>query len=533
VTFPKNLFRAGGTAFALILSVPLTLHAQDVAIESEHARQMKELEAQGPPLPSADAEERNQLLKDGTLLPLKATGKRGPKSATPKVSDDFIVFGYTQSDAFQTYTDFYRWESLTHVASPFVSFAADGTVSVGNENVWLNRDVQLQAGGAAEAAGVKVILTMLNTGFDVSVINSVMTSPSARTTLIGEIHNLVATGGYCGGVTFDFEPFLWNSSARDGMVTFFQDLRTDLDTIDPNLEISIYADPSASATQWNLPAFTPNIDYYLYSCYDYATGSTAHAISDFNNYIAGVDDFYMDGGVPADKMVMVISTYSGRWSAVTAYNTSSGSSRVAGGFTDGLYETTEWQSFGGPQTENYVQGDEVSWHTWNDTGTDYTRTWDSPTSIEYKFRHALSNQDSDGVHNGKRLRGVGFWSLIWLAETNSYDPITTSSAGKTRMYPQVFQLAQETLHAPGDTKYVATGFECLDFRWRDPNEGADDVGDTDLNTSRGIVTAPRRRRTPGQHHQRHAGQLRLRKRRRQQALLPLRAPRRQPRHHPP
>jgi hypothetical protein len=141
------------------------------------------------------------------------------------------------------------------------------------------------------------------------------------------------------------------------MVTFFQDLRTSLDTIDPNLEISIYADPSASSTQWDLPAFTPNLDYYLFSCYDYATGTSAHAISDFNNYVSPAStSFYMEGGVPPNKMVAVISTYSGRWSGVTAYNTSSRHVPCRGWLHGRpLRDDVVAVSSADPQTENYVR----------------------------------------------------------------------------------------------------------------------------------------------------------------------------------
>jgi hypothetical protein len=382
---------------------------------SVHAEQMRQLESEEPLAPSDDASERRAMEKDGSLFPLKAAGSKAVRAAKPTVDEDFIVFGYAQSyGSAGTYTDFYRWSGLTHIGSTFVSFDSAGGINTANENVWKNRDANLKAGGAAQAAGVKVIMVCLNSGFDVAVINSVMTSATARAALITEIHNLLAADTYRHGVSFDFEPFAWNSSARAGMVTFFQDLRTSLDTIDPNLEISVYADPSASSTQWDLPAFTPNLDYYLFSCYDYATGTSAHAISDFNNYVSPFTSFYIEGGVPANKMVAVISTYSGRWSGVTAYNTSAGTNRVAGGFTDGLYETTLWPQFGGPKTENYQTGDEVSWHTWLDSGTatNYVRTWDSPQALEYKIRAALSNYTSERHQREQREAASRGWLLV-------------------------------------------------------------------------------------------------------------------------
>ena len=122
------------------------------------------------------------------------------------------------------------------------------------------------------------------------------------------------------GVSFDLEPFAWSAAARIGLTQFLGDLRTALDVIDPTLEISIYGDPTPSSTQWDIPGMEPNLDYLLYSCYDYASSNTAHAISDFNNYINSINDFYIDGGLPPEKMVAVISSYSRRWDGITAYN---------------------------------------------------------------------------------------------------------------------------------------------------------------------------------------------------------------------
>jgi hypothetical protein len=87
---------------------------------------------------------------------------------------------------------------------------------------------------------------------------------------------------------------------------------------------------------------------------------------------------------------------------------------------------------------------------------------------------------------------------MWEAETSSYDMNRRINrgdqlAGKTRMYPHVFQTLPGDPARPRRRRGTSiTGFECLDFRWRDPNEGADDVGDTrpECRGARSIVTAP-------------------------------------------
>jgi len=464
--------------------------------DAPHARQMREMPAEET-APGADAIERAELEARGELFPLLKAGPDAAKAATPNIKPGGIVFGYVQNSAGGTYPDFYHWESLTHVGSQFVSFASDGTISTANENAWRNRDATLRAGGVAQAAGVKVIMVVLNSGFDVAVINTVMTTPAARTTLVDEIvalladdNNVAGGANYSHGVSFDFEPFSWSSAARDGMALFFQELRSDLNAAGlASHEISLYGDPTPSDTQWGASSigFAPQMDYLLYSGYDFASGLTPHAITDHNGALNNFD-YYFDRGIAPEKFVYVISSYSRNWTGTAAYNVA-GTSDLAEGFTDGLYDTTLNPRFGGPFAENYVTGDEVSWYTYNDGTNNHAVTFDSPQAMAVKVGSTLG-YPSPGAWQGRRLGGVGFWSLMWMAETASWDPISNSAQAKTRTYPHIYQACQEILAPSGREELLVTGFEGLNFRWRVPTEGPDDVGDTDANSTRAIVSAP-------------------------------------------
>lgn len=131
-------------------------------------------------------------------------------------------------------------------------------------------------------------MVVLNSDFDVSIIDTVMTSSAARTTLVNQIANLIKADAYCQGVSFDFEPFSWSAAARDGMTLFFNELRT---ALPPPYEISLYGDPSPNTTQWDIPGIEPNLDYLLYSGYDFGTGNAPHAITDHNSGIAQMGNF--------------------------------------------------------------------------------------------------------------------------------------------------------------------------------------------------------------------------------------------------
>ncbi len=485
----KTLFVA--IAGSAILAIPVFAQTPD----APHQMLLEET-----PLPDPEGEDAREyrfLEESQQLFPLKNARRKSlpvRKTATPNSEPNSIVLGYAQTyGSSGQYTDFYRWEALTHVASTFIRFDSNGNIE--NPSTWSGRDSNLRAGGAAEAAGVKVLMTILNTGFDVSVINTVMSSPSARGNLVNNIVSLLQNDGYSHGVTFDFEPFSWNSAATDGMALFLQELRGDLDAAGlTGHEISIYSDPTPNDTQWKVSEIAPWLDYMLYSGYDYATGLTPRAITDHNSTIPQMDFYFDDGGtatpddgIPPEKFVYVISSYSRRWTGTTSYGVA-GSFQNAQGFTDALYDTTLNPNNGGPYFNNYVTGDEAGWYTYNN-GSSRTVTWDSPESLTLKIGSSLA-YDGTGTYAGRRLAGVGFWSLLWMNETSSWDPISSSSAGKSRTYPHIYQICQELRAPAGQKNFVVAGFEGLNFRWRDPNEGPDDFGDTDNNSTRAIVSAP-------------------------------------------
>ena len=302
-----------------------------------------------------------------------------PRSSTPALAPGFINFGYIQSESILTGL---RWNALTHVGTLFVDFLADATLQ--NPSAFTGRSSILKAGGAAQAAGTKVILVVRNDNFDETILDAVMQSPTLRTTLINNIVNLVTADTYCGGVSFDFE-FSWGAATRDGISAFMQAMRAALPA---QYEVSVYTHAIYSTTYWNIAAIAPYINYMLYSTYDWGTGNTAHAIADYNNCVPYWHD-YLAAGLPPEKLVLVWASYSRRWTGINAYN-AVGSSPVSQGFTDGLYDTTLRTSFAGPWASNYVTGDEVEWYTYNDGTDNITATWDSQRTLELKIRAALS-----------------------------------------------------------------------------------------------------------------------------------------------
>lgn len=416
----------------------------------------------------------------------KAADVSPDKRATPAVASDFISLGYVQNNDIRFHI---RWNALTHVAVPFTVFDADGNFT-NLTSSWNNRPAEYQAGGAAARAGTKVLMTL--NSFDDGpggAIEQVFQSPAKRANLVANVASALKNdpGNYNAGVNVDIE-FSWNATTRDGITAFFQELRAAFDA-DPalqNKEISVYTHPTYNALLWNFDAttgITPHIDYMVYSGYDFGTGNAPRAVSDQDNLLVQARN-YMNAGLPPEKLVIAYSTYGRTWNNVTAYGVNSGAAGSTGrGLTDGVYDTTINPS--GPYTEQFQATDVTSWYTFND-GIDRVVVFDSPRSLHEKVRTALSYPlvTSGEAYQGRRIRGVAFWSLMWLAETTSRDPRTGggTNVSRTRTYPHLYQTLVEALKAPGQEWMVLDGFEGTDPRWRDPDQSPDTVGSVPATT---------------------------------------------------
>lgn len=463
---------------------------------STHGAQTRELGEAAHPR-SDDHEEAERLGAEfarRVVTPLPgAIAASGLEQTTPpapgggaKIDDDFIVFGYLQSE---TQVFHQRWHALTHVGSRFVGFDSVGNLT--QTSAFTGRSSYLKAGGAAEAAGVKVILVLASFSDGAGgSIESVMTSSVRRTNLVNQLVALLAADSYSHGVSIDVE-FSWGPAVRDGLTAFMAQLRAGLDTLGPEYELSIYTNAIFSANQWDfdeVTGITPHIDYMLYSMYDWASGLSARAISHFENCLGPTRmHAYLNDGLPPEKLVPVVSAYSRSWTGVSTYG-ATGTSATSSGFTDGLFDVTQNTSIGLP-AQNYVRGAEAAWYTWT-AGTPRVRTFEGLEGIEYKIRHALSMQDPSGRWSGRRLGGVGFWSLMWMAEFTSIDPRTGGSVARTRTYPHVYEMVHEAFTLPGTRSFTMENFDGLDFRWRDPNEARDTQGDADDDTARTLVPSP-------------------------------------------
>lgn len=423
-----------------------------------------------------------------SAMPTQGAGK-------PALDTNFINFGYIQSSSILPHV---RWNALTDVGVPFTSFDSTGDLT-NVVSTFTNRDSSLKAGGAAANAGVNVHMVVLNSGFSSTVTDTVMQSSSKRTALINSIVSAVTTDTYCQGVSFDFEPFSYGSATRDGMVLFFSGLRAALDASSkPATKLSLYTNSTYSSTNYNIPGLEPNIDFFTYSCYDWGTGSSVHAISDANSFIPLVNGF-LNAGIPANKMVLTLSSYGKYWTSTASANYgAAGTSGAAIGLCEGLFDTTLNTANSGPYPANYATGDETGWYPYFSTNQ-HVAVWEDPRAAEYKIRLATCFPGSGGTNNGVRLGGVGWWSLYWFADfATSYNPLPVGTpqgnTSKTRTYPQIYQLCEEILAPAGTTRYVFEKFEQDNPRWASfaltSNASPDNTNWTAASTTKGIAASP-------------------------------------------
>lgn len=387
-----------------------------------------------------------------------------------------IVFGYMQNQS--SLIAGYRWQALTHVGTQFIEFDSDAALS--GVTTFNNRSAELKPGGAAANNGVKVIAVLANAGFDEGILDTVMQSSSLRAALISNLVVVVSnpvTG--CDGVNLDFE-FAWGSATRDGVTLFIRDLNAALKALSPPRELSIYVAPTYYSAQYDLAGMRDNLDYMIYSGYDFSTGSTMTAVGRYGTpssfSIVGNLDDYINGGMPAAKIVLALPFYTSSWTTTASgvYG-QTGTKEAADSFTQAnfatLYRSPVLTKHNSTPADHYTK-----WYTRSTGGSVYTlTTFDDIQTLEFKCR--LAKGWKGNYSTGKQLAGVSFWSLMWLTESSSVDPNNQAGGAQSllRTSSPPYTLLDEIFTPCSRRVYPAETFETISInsRWRNPGEGPD------------------------------------------------------------
>lgn len=398
-----------------------------------------------------------------------------------------IVFGYMQQNAVPLQSDQYRYHVFTHIAPPPVGFNSSGNFP--DLTGWNNRVADLKPGdGAVSNLGVKVICDIINSGFDVSIVNTVMPSASLRTQLVSNIVALVSnqwTG--CDGVALDLEygGTVWTEEARDGINVFCQQLNTALKALNPPRELFFYVYPAYSSARYNLtggagvPSLIDNIDYLLFSAYEDSSGNYMTAVAQYPSVIARADGF-MTRGVPAEKFVMTLPLYGRNWDTNNpVFNSWDGVNRRSVSWTSATVETKYQQPPFTKYTDTEMWANYYYYPSRNGIRLYQLTSFDDAFTAELKMR--LAKVWKGSVSGGGQLAGVGFWSLIWPAQgiwPYSWDPNTGAvSTGLRRTHSAPYTVMEEVFAPAGTRVFRAEPFEALvvNPNWVSPTDGPDDV----------------------------------------------------------
>ncbi len=287
----------------------------------------------------------------------------------------------------------YDWNLI----SDFCYFSYEVNASTGNASTthsWATTSVVTEA-----------INNGVNTHLCVTLFSdhaTLLNSSTAKQTLINNLITLISDRG-AKGVNIDFEGV--SSSLKDELTAFMIDLSNQMHSQIPGSIVSL----DMFAVDWNgtmdVAAMAPYVDLFMVMGYDYYWNGSSTAgpnsplysfTSSYNYNLSKTITYYLDAGVPNNKLVMGIPYYGRDWptenSSIPSSTTGNGGSRTYKTVMDnanGYYNTRLWDE-----------------NTFNSYYTYYNGGWrqcfsDDEYTLPYKYE----------LFNRRGIAGIGIWTL--------------------------------------------------------------------------------------------------------------------------
>jgi hypothetical protein len=418
---------------------------------------------------------RRKGLRVLSLLVLSASAL----AAVPNRPDrTHIVFGYMQATAPDGPLTAYRWHALTHVGYTFVAFAADGGIDPESRQRFRNRSPELKPGGAAANNGVRVIAVLNNRGFKVEPIDAVFPSAERRARLVGDVVALVTDPqAGCDGISLDIEPMKFKPATAEGYNRFVAELGAALHALKPRRELSMYVG-GYHAGRYQLNTFREHLDYLLFSAYNFAAGDTVGDVGLVQSTHKGIDS-WLKAGFPAGRIVLTLALFGKQWDTSKAAWGATGTRSRSIGMDYGNYLVSTRRPPLRANSPGAATACVWSAEPLGDGRRFRVATFDDPSAHLRKLRMAL-HWDGE-VGQGSSLGGVGFWSLMWLAQglqpgsVDPNDPAAHPDPAWRRTYSLPWTLWEETFAPAAQKIYRAATFEglALDPRWTASPSGPD------------------------------------------------------------
>ena len=360
--------------FCLLLTLPMASLSQDARIKSIH-----QLEAEA---------HRDLIVPQVPGPPPVPLAPEVPANLTRTV---FGFYPYWAPGFAQV-----RFQDLTHLA--VFSAEADGTGRLVNLRGWPNVPL-IQA---AHQANVRVVLVC--TLFNATEIQSLLSSPTARQTLIANLRDQVVSGG-ADGVNIDFEGV--PGSQRVNLVAFMQELANEVRAAVPGAHISIDSPAVDWSNAWDYAALSDICDALMIMCYDYYWSGSAYA-----------------GPVSPLQSSSLWGSYSVRWS-IADYLSKVGSGRSKKLLLGVPYYGYDWPVESDALKARALGQATARIYSVASTNADiYGRRWDNLSSTPWYFYIAATPrqvwyEDSASLSLKydlvfeNALQGVGIWALTY------------------------------------------------------------------------------------------------------------------------
>lgn len=356
------------------------------------------------------------------------------------------VFGWFPYWQGTTYTNF-QWNLL----SDFCYFAYSVSPSTGNNTnssyAWLTSNAVTTA--KANGSKIHICATMF------SGHSTFWASSSAKTTFINNIiSDLNARNG--NGVNIDFEGM--TASDKTPFTNFIIQLKTALQSANPNYELSI----ALYAVDWSgvfdIPSLVPYVDNFIIMGYDYYwSGSSQAGPTDplynfqtsYNYTLSKSVTYYLNKGVPLNKLLLGLPYYGREWETTSNSIPSN---------TTGNFNTS--------RTYAYVKNNSTGYYSnankiWNQNS--FTPAYVFQVSGAWRqcwIDDAYSMRRRFDLVNQRGIGGIGIWALGYDDGYNDFwQAIQDKFTSNCRIWPcsdSLFDMGGPNRNYYDNEKYTYT-----------------------------------------------------------------------------
>lgn len=312
----------------------------------------------------------------------------------------FLWYPYVDSSA-DNAASYLHYELLTTISYAGLTLKKDGTVNQtnGNYKVWKSQRL-VNILKNARAKGVKIHPRFATFGSE--EVNYLLATEARRKkavqSIIWEINNAPVT---VDGVNIDFEPV--PAASRNQFTSFIKLLRTEMDKIDPELEIVIdtFASTAKSEAGFDLKELNKYTDGFFVMSFSFVSKSTSEKAGSFNPISAyrNTADQYLEK-LPANKIILGFPFYTNRWATTNDSLRAPKKNNGGGGLI--LYKNAyaEARVYG----KKYDTNQQSAYYSYYECG-------DKPGWRQVYFDDERAQIAKFKVADNKNLQGIGFWTF--------------------------------------------------------------------------------------------------------------------------